>query len=477
MTIHNLNKRRSFTTLYIVFTVLVVVNILTISSQLTLIVTLPEYAIVLYLLFKGDIKSSVLLHFTFITLSLSAQGTLGMFEDHNLIMYNYGTVKLIGPVRACYALNIIYCIALLGKAIKLRKSSLFLKLYKTLCYLCISATIIGIGGLIINQYYSFDSFKDYGIYAFVIVTTMFIIVRVADHSFIKDAYHLTLVSIMAGICGSFLCYISGRVVSHYSIYDIAYLADITLMAPALIIGIPQIRQKGLMWISLLLYSVLIITALGGKSVFALAFSFLALVYLLYFDIGTKQSLLRKDIMLRPMVLILGIGVLFYVMQNVTSESMAGYKFSSFLSLFSGDLSSISRSPYIRIASLMNIINDGLSNPFALFFGNGFGGFFQDNLGLFTGIDLSHGAFKDEIVASGRFTTGHDTMVTVPLFNGLVGLFLVIKITWQYVKRINKNYMSSIAFFWLFLMFYFNTIYAMIGLFGLIGAEYSFENEQ
>ena len=69
------------------------------------------------------------------------------------------------------------------------------------------------------------------------------------------------------------------------------------------------------------------------------------------------------------------------------------------------------------------------------------------------------------------------MVTVPLFNGMIGLFLVIKITWLYIKRINKNYLNGIIFYWLFLMFYYNTIFAMIGLFGLIGAEYNLREEQ
>ena len=404
-------------------------------------------------------------------LSLSAQGTLGMFETKDFLQYHYGTIKLIGPVRACYAMNILYCIVLLGRKTKIEKTSLYYRLYKILLYLCVSAVFIGIGGLLLNPYYSFDSFMDYSIYAFIVITSIFIIARAADDSFIKDAYHLTLVSIMAGVFGSFLCYISGKVVSHYSIYDIAYMADVTVIALTLVVGIPFIRQKSLLWIALILYGILLITSMGGKNVIGLFFSLAVLAYLLFLDKKTKDNLHRNDKFLRPLVVIVVLGVVLYASRHIATDSMANYKMASAVSMFSSDLNEMSRSPYIRVASLINIINDGFSNIFALFFGNGYGGYFQDKLGLFVGTDLSNGAFKDEIIASGRFTSGHDTMVTVPLFNGLIGLFLVIKITWLYLKQINRNYMCSIAFFWLFLVFYFNTLYAMIGLFGLIGAEY------
>ncbi len=464
-----------FIKIFLLFTAIVVVNILTISSPLTLMVSLPEYAIVIFLLFKGDIKKSVLLHFVFAMLSLSAQGTLGMFESKDFLLYNYGTLKLVGPIRGCYIMNIIYCIVLINKKVKISESTLYYRLYKIMLYLCGSATLIGLGGILLSSYYSMDSFIDYGIYSFVVITTMFAIIRVADEEFINYAYHLTLACIMAGIAGSFLCYVSGSVTSHYSVFDIAYMADITILSLALVIGIPFIKQKGLLWLTLFLYAILLLTSLGGKSVIGLVFSICALSYLLFFDKETKSNLNRSDKKLRPFVVIVALGAVLYVIKNVASDSMAGYKFASAVSMFSGDLDNMSRSPYIRVASLLNVLNDGLSNPFALFFGNGFGGYFQDHLGLFVGIDLSNGAFKDEIIASGRFTTGHDTMVTVPLFNGLIGLFLVTKITWLYLKQINRNYMCSIAFLWLFLMFYFNTIYAMIGLFGLIGAEYKLKN--
>lgn len=461
---------------YFLFTIIVVVNIMTITSISTILVTLPEYIIVLYLFVKGDIKSSVLLHLVFISLSLSAEATLGMMEGEAFSLYNYAGIKLVGPVRASYALNIIYCLALLRSPHLIRREMLFYKLYKTMLYLGCTAMIIGLIGFLINPYYSIDGFLTYGIYAFVVVTTMFILMRVADYKFITAAYHLVIIAIMSGIAGSFFCYITGSVVSHYSVYDVAYLADISFIALALIVGIPYIRPRGLLWLSLLLYGILILTALGGKTVFGLAFCIVVLIYLLFFDKNTIIKIERTNKLLRPMVIMAAIAATLYVVRHFTSDSMAAFKLASAASMFSGNLEDISESPYIRIASLINILYEGLSNPFVLLFGNGYGGYFEDKLGLFAGLDLTVGAWKENVVATGRFPSGHDTMVTVPLFNGLIGLFLVIKICWLYIKRIPFNYLNSVAFFWIVLMFYFNTNFAFIGLFALVAAEYDVANQ-
>ncbi len=474
--VDRLTNIKALQTYFIIFTMIVVVNIVTIASPLTLLITVPEYLLVIYTLIRGHIRLSVLFHFTFVLLSLSAQGTLGMFDGMDFSMYNYGTVKLVGPVRACYAMNIVYCFMLLGNRFKINRSLLFYKLFKVLLYLCVSASVIGVIGLLFNSGYSINSFIDYGIYAFTVLTSMYILLKIADNNTIKASYHIALVCMMSGIAGSFLCFIFGNVVTHYSVYDIAYRADITLFSTCLLIGIPFIKQKGIVWLSLILYGVLLIDSIGGKEVFGLAFALTALAYLLFVEKSSKNLIRKNDRFLRPMVIIAFLGAVVYLTHHMTTDSMAGYKMESAMSMFSGDIDSMSRSPYIRVASLINIINEGLSNPLTLLFGNGYGGYFEDKLGLFMGLDLSNGAWKDEVIATGRFTSGHDTIVTVPLFNGLVGLFLVIKICWLYIKRIPQNFMNSVAFFWILLMFYFNTICAMIGLFCLLGAEYNMKEE-
>ena len=122
---YNFDNKYNVLTLYLLFTTIVLFNILTLSSVANIILTIPQYTVVLYLLFKKNISASVLLHFTFVILSLSAQRTLGMFEGKEFSMYNYGTIKLIGPIRACYAMNVLYFSILLKSKFMFHKEYLY----------------------------------------------------------------------------------------------------------------------------------------------------------------------------------------------------------------------------------------------------------------------------------------------------------------------------------------------------------------
>lgn len=469
-------SKRGIMVLYSLFTIIILINILTLSNIANALLTIPQYIVVLYFLTKNDIKNSILWHFSFILLSLSAQRTLGMFEGKEFMMYNYGTIKLIGPLRACYIMNIIYVLILMGSKYRLHKELLFYKFYKSMLYLGLSAGVIGILGLIFHPYYSINGFIDYGIYVFVLLTSIYILLKVADSDFIKCIFYLCLISMMAGILGSFLAYAVFGVTSSYgAIEDIAYQADIIYMAPVLIIGALSIKQHKLLAISLVLYAIIILSAMEGKAVFSLAFSFLMLAYILYFDKDTKIKLKGKLKIIRPIIVLAVLSGGIYLAGHLASDSMAFYKIESAASMFTGDLDEMGRSPYIRVASLINIINEDLHNPFTLLFGNGYGGYFEDNLDMFVGLDLSKGAWTDDVIKTGRYTSGHDTMVTVPLFNGLIGIIVIIRICWLYIKRIPFNFMNGIAFIWIVLMFYANTMFAYIGVCCLLAGEYDINN--
>lgn len=463
--------RHGIIVLYSIFAFIILVNILTLSKVANVILTIPQFVIVLYLLLRNRVKSSILLHFAFILLSLSAQRTLGMFEGKEFMMFNYGTIKLLGPVRACYVMNIVYVLILSGSKYKLHKELFFYKFYKSMMYLGISAGFIGVLGLIFHPFYSLNGFIDYGIYMFVLLTSVYILLKVADHNFVSSMFHVCVVAIMAGILASFIAYAVFGVTSSYGEMVIAYQADIIYMAPVLIIGVLSLKNHILLLLTLALYAIIILSAMEGKAVFALAFSFFMLAYLLYFDKTTIIRLHNRIRYIRPAIVLIVLGGCVYIAGHLSSDSMAFYKLESAASMFTGDLGEMSRSPYIRVASLLNIINEGLHNPFTLLFGNGYGGYFEDNLNLFAGLDLSKGAWTDDVISTGRFTSGHDTMVTVPLFNGLVGLVVIIRICWLYIKRIPFNFMNGIAFIWIILMFYANTMFAYIGVCCLLAGEY------
>lgn len=125
--------------------------------------------------------------------------------------------------------------------------------------------------------------------------------------------------------------------------------------------------------------------------------------------------------------------------------------------------SIAPSPYVRVTSLINILYEGLSNPLVLLFGKGFGGYFQDHFQYFAHLDLSQGGFADKSILTGHFYSGHDTIVTVPMFNGIIGLFLILKLVWVCIFRSHKNYLLLASIPFLLLVFYFDTLIGVTGV--------------
>lgn len=464
------DNTKSFTTLFIIMTLIVMGNILTLASPIGLVITIPQYVYVLSLIVQKDLKKAYLAHMAFVLLSSSVQGAAGMFGTQDFLLYNYGTLKVIGPIRAFYLVNILFVILFSHRAPV--KHSLLYKLYRTFLIIFTTGTIIGAIGCLLIPYYSFDALVNNLIYVFVVLSTLYVLVRMVDSDSIKNAYYIGVCAIMAATDGSFLCYKLFHVTTNYSIFELPYQVDLAYFMPLLLIGYYSIKHRFFYWLSLISFLIMSMGGLGGKSVYAIGFCLACLAYLTFLDKDTSRAISRKNIYVKPLLILISVVSVIFVIDHASSDSMVSYKFQSALSMFSGDISEISRSPYIRIASLINVIHEGLSNPFILLFGNGYGGYFMDGLNLFAGLDLSNGAWGDVDIQSGHFHSGHDTMVTVPFFNGMVGLYLIIRISWMYIKRIKCNFLCGVAFVWIILMFYFNTLYAAFGVFLLFAAEYN-----
>ena len=466
---YHYTSSRDFSVLVGFFILIVMVNILTVGSVINVVVTVPQYIYVLYLLSKKQLKNAILAHFSFFLLSFSLQSTLGMLDEKTTLLYNYGTIKLLGPLRASYAMNILLIMYCRSNKLKLNKTILYYKLFKTISIICFIACAIGLCGLAFHPYYSWEGFISIAVYMFAVISTMNILLCVADKAFVESVYYLTISIFFSTIIGSYLCYLLG-VVSRYSAYDIIFTPDVVYLAPALLIGILSITQKKWLIISLVMY-IPICMGVGGKSVFGLVFVGVCLAYIVLFDKEFDLNHKNNIKKIRILFFFIFIIITFVALPRISEETMVFYKFKTAESMFSGDLSEVSSSPYIRIASLINIFYEGINNLFVLILGNGYGGYFEDHFGLFDAVNLEEGAWQGEDLHTGRYHSGHDTMVTVPLYNGFLGLFLLLRICIQYIKRIPQNFLSSISFLWIVLVFYYDTVLAVGGAFTLLGAEF------
>ena len=451
-------------------------NIVTVGSALSAILTIPQYILVFYLILSGKLEKAILWHFTFVMLGLSSQGAMGMFEGEQIQLYNYTVIKLVGPIRACYAINILLVILLLSKRNSIDRSTLFYRLYKVFLLICGMATIIGLIGLLFNPYYTWKGFIGHLIYMFVVLSSMYILLCFSKTLLCKSAYNIGIYVLLAACTASVFCYLFLGVKATYGGLDMVYTTDVVFFSPILILGLLYFKYNIPVIIGVVSAIVINIASLSGKGVFAVAFCVLVAIYLMFFNKKYKEEHSKRIHLVRPLITFLII-VVVAVISATNTLSLTIYKANSALSMFNGDLEQIDSSPYIRVASLINILHEGMNNIFVLLFGNGYGGYFEDQLNLFAGLDLERGAWNEDDVKLGRFHSGHDSMVTLPLFNGIIGTVLVINICIRYIKRININYFNAIAFLWVLLLFYANTVFAYAGTFLLFAAEYDIRNDR
>lgn len=135
------------------------------------------------------------------------------------------------------------------------------------------------------------------------------------------------------------------------------------------------------------------------------------------------------------------------------------------------LTDISDSPYIRVAEVLNILDNGIRDPLGLIFGHGFGGVYTDSTGLFRNVDVSIGGFPLEIINSGRYGTAHSFLPNTLLFNGLIGTYMLLKKGFMYLKNIKYSPLCFAGYFLFLYSFYFNTSLFLAATFALYAAEY------
>lgn len=291
---------------------------------------------------------------------------------------------------------------------------------------------------------------------------------------LKKYYSLAVILIISGVFASFVGYAVFGIVNVYGNLEIILQSDIVYFAPLLIAGLMNKDNRFLSIVAIGLYLFMSLQSINGKGI---VITILGVVCLLSnVLLFPNKALTRKKLRRSRIAAIFLIGAGVVLGFSFDFGLMFLNKFHQLTSIFSGSLDTIDESPYIRVATTLNILDNYSSHPLRFIFGMGYGGYFTDSLSLFGGLDLTTGGWAEEVVKSGHFNMGHDTFASVPLFNGFIGLFLLFKIVYIYVKRIRYNMCAFAAIPWLFLTFYFNTQLAISGIILLYASEYRNEKK-
>ena len=448
-------------------------NILTVGKATNLLIALPQYLIVLYLLFTKHEPLALLLHHAFIITCISSTNVAALL-DNPLAIYSYSRLKLVGPIGVSYLVSILIFLMSIKRYRNINKKTLFYKLFKIITILGVSGFVVGGIGLLLDPHYSFSTFEFYGVYIFIVWINIFCILLNSSDKLLKKYYDYAGILIISGVFASFVGYAVFGIVNIYGNLEIILQSDIVYFAPVLIVGLMNKKNRLITIIAVALYLWMSFQSINGKGlvITILGIVFLLINVLLFPD----ESLSKKKAFRNRIIAVVLIAVGVVAGLSIDYGLLFANKMHQLTSIFSGDLNTIDESPYVRVATTLNIWDNYIRQPWKMIVGMGYGGYFTDSLRLFRGLDLAAGGWSDEVVASGYFTSGHDTFAAVPLFNGFAGLLLIFFIVFKYVKRIRKNYYAFAAIPWLFLTFYFNTQTAVSGIFLLYASECIIKNK-
>ena len=457
--------------------IIVLLNGLTNTTLLNILISVPQFAIVLYYILINKIERAIFWHFIFLITSFTYYGDANTTEaGMTLVSYNYAKLKLIGPIGFSTIIAILlFAIVLMRTSVNKIKNKPFYQFYKLIKYFLITGFGIGLIGFLFNHYY-FEGVIKYGSYIIIIYIHTYILYKINSTILKKDLHEIVLpMLVLFPICVFLLKMINpeiedGAAASFYSM----------LIIPALLFN------KKILFILIGLFFIIynsMFFGTSGKSLIMLIL-FIVITFFLTFNKNVKASFPYRAKMFRviSIILIMLIPAIFlFINEKFDGSSLISSKMHQIRTVmefifYTGGLQNISVSPYIRLTSLINILHEGLENPIILLFGKGYGGYFNDHFYYFSGLDLSNGAFSAGAIKSGDYYSGHDTLVTVPMFNGLIGVFLLFKVVIKYIKLSSKNYIALSVIPFLILAFYFDTLIGVTGVLLLFVSTYSEKNK-
>lgn len=106
----NIEKIYNFYPVFGISLIIVLFNLLTIGSPVGIVITVVQYAIVGYLLIRKFYSTALFWHFFFICTGISLVSISGMDGGETMRLYNYASIKFIGPISLCYILSIVFFI-------------------------------------------------------------------------------------------------------------------------------------------------------------------------------------------------------------------------------------------------------------------------------------------------------------------------------------------------------------------------------
>ena len=453
----------------LIFTGLFILNAMLKDSMLSFVLTGIQVVMVLYFLFGNKINDATYWHFIFMATSFAVSGT----GEEEVLKTGYFSTKLVGPITLSYVIAILLCLISYSHRKNRTPIHLFDRMRKVFLYFLVSGVFLGSIGCFFFDYFS-NVFVGYTVYITLVLIHVIILENLYSQSLLKEFYDSVIPLLTAALISTIFNWIAGMT-REYSIYEMVVSSSVSYFSIILILFLNKLSFNVKVLIVCLLFVYLfILVQTGAPGKFFINASVIGLVLVI-------NRIKHKGFGFIPA---LGLVAVMFVFASVfvTEDSLFFHKFQQYtsigVSLSSGRIDDAGSSPYIRIASMLNIYYENINNPLYFFLGRGYGGYFHDSLHLFSGLDLTVGAFSDEAVRLGKFPTAHSTFNTIPLLNGFIGFFLILQIVYSLFKRsMGESPLSIAGILWLLFMFYYNIQMGVIGVLLIFASEYEMQVEK
>ncbi|WP_394494196.1 hypothetical protein [Shewanella sp. ENK2] len=401
---------------------LTIVNLIFHESPLGLIISVPQIIFMCFLLVTNKEYDKILyfhIMFVFTTLAIPYSQLTNPGEG-SMDMYNYSRLKLLGPL----AFSQLLLVGLIGYGILkngiVRVSPKSKPLSYLLIYFLLSGAVLSFYGLAFNEY-SFIKMLTYFVYISVLVLTLVSVLMLKNTEKIYQLlYSLLLMAPIASVSVYLLGFSSS-----YGSSTVPGMTEVAYFSPILIYKMISERKISYLEVFSVLCCIYLAStgASGGKGIIVI----LAVIVL---SLITKVTIKRITVL---SMLVLGfLLMLLFVSYDELYEfnSLLLYKLESvwllfnFIFSFNMDMLGIlPMSPRVRVIELYLIFQENGKSIVYFLFGQGFGGWYQDTLGYFSGIDLSS-AFSENEIRTGRFHSAHDFFAILPFFHGIFGVFFM-----------------------------------------------------
>lgn len=457
------------------YTAMEIINIIFMDSTINLLLTIPQLGFIAFLIIKGDVRKAFLFHMIFIALSFDYTSVLNAGTA-----LSYGKIKFLGPISFMHIMMGFFFVIVQFKYSIKETNTMIYKAYKIMLKIFCIGVLVGAIGFLFNPNYSFDGFLDPFVYMVTGLMHLNIMIRLYNRDYVKLFFVNAWILLQASVLATLITYHLGYT-ADYSVEKVYLYNEFYYLAPCLLISLLQLKDNPIIVTTLLSLVFFMYNAIsGGSRGSTFVTLFAALLMFIYTLYTLKRTNNIINIMKTAIPFIVGLGLPSIIVFFLNTDGLTGIKFKQFLSVFSlmdfssdfySNLSFVSTSPYIRISELINIVDNYIYDFISIPFGRGYGGYYTDSTGLFNSVDLTIGAFSHDIVAKGKFPSAHSVYPNALLYNGFIGLYLILKLGIQYVKKANVSYLCFAGFVLFCYSLYYNPLMFLACIFCLYAAEY------